>query len=77
MAYKFNYNNDELGEEDLDFGMGGTYMSYEEAKEYALLHGLANARHGGNSNGELPESDLDNIRGVQPFYEEETRRKGR
>lgn len=68
MAYNYNNNknNGELTEEDLDFAFGGTNMSYDEAKDYAIKHGVANVRHGvsqDNNFGELSEKELDNYLG--------------
>jgi hypothetical protein len=80
MAYNYNDNkkNGELTEVDLDFVLGGTNMSYEEAKDYAIKHGVANIRHGDsqdNNYGELNEKELDNYLGGVPF--EHTSGRGR
>lgn len=52
-----------MSEEDLMTALGGQHMSYEEAKEYAIEHGIANVRHGGYDSDELFEEDLKNVYG--------------
>lgn len=76
MAYKFNPNNKEFNEDDLDFAMGGVNMSYEKMRNMAIENGVANARHGGSDKSELSLDELDKVMGGIP-YEEPSSRRGR
>ena len=70
MAYNYNGNKNELTEEELNFALGGANLSYEEAKQYAVKRGLANAKYDDTrilDNGELTEEELSNYLGGIPF----------
>lgn len=71
MNSNYNRNNDYLSESELNFALGGTNLSYEEAKKISIEKGLANSRHGGiTQDRELTLEELENVYG-NPYLNEE------
>lgn len=78
MSYNYDRNNDSLSESELNFALGGTNLTYEEAKKIAIEKGLANSMHGGFvQDGELSLEELENVYGNPYLNEESSSRRGR